>query len=64
MFLSSGFDNGNMVKNFEKEERNYSGHKTKTERIEEINNKDIKIEDLNKFYNRKWEILLHCLKRR
>ena len=52
LLLSSGFDNGNMVKNFEKEERNYSEYKTKTERIEEIDNKDIKIEDLNKFYNR------------
>jgi len=52
LFLSSGFDNGNMVKNFEREERNYSGYKTKTEKIEETNNKDIKTEDLNKFYNR------------
>ncbi len=52
LFLSSGFDNRNMVKNFEKEERNYSEHKTKTEGIEEIDNKDIKTEDLNKFYNR------------
>ncbi|RLF49874.1 MAG: hypothetical protein DRN19_05400 [Thermoplasmata archaeon] len=52
LFLNSGFDNGNMVKNFEREDRNYSEHKTKTERIEEINSKDIKTEDLNKFYNR------------
>ena len=51
LFLGSNFNDKNLVKDFSKEERNYS-QKTEVEEIKEIDEKEIKNRDLLKFYNR------------
>ncbi len=51
LFLSSNFNDKNLVKDFSKEERNYS-QKTEVEEIKEIDEKRFKNKDLIKFYNR------------
>uniref|UniRef100_A0A7V5XHF0 Flagellar hook-length control protein FliK n=1 Tax=Thermodesulfobacterium geofontis TaxID=1295609 RepID=A0A7V5XHF0_9BACT len=51
LFLSSNFNDQNLLKNFSKEERNYS-QKTEVEEIKEIDEKGIKNKDLLKFYNK------------
>ena len=51
LFLGSNFNSKNLVKDFSKEERNYS-QRTEVEEIKEIDEKGLKNRDLIRFYNR------------
>ena len=51
LFLGSNFNDKNLVKDFVKEERNYSKN-TESEEIKKVDEKGFKNKDLIKFYNR------------